>query len=348
MRVTVPESRAVTRPWLRWWQRLGLLGVAAVALVLVVVTHRAPAHPWVSTPRMKAVMFSQAGTALLHHATLLDEVLQGVSQAGYNQVCIGVYGQSGPFWRTRLHPRDPWYLPFSTTPFTTALNEARRQGLAVHAWFEYGLMLPPASPIARQHPDWLLRTPAGHTLVQRTLWLDPAHPGVQTYMLGLVRELAGHQGLAGILLDDHQCVPVEFGDHRAAVTALTRRIRAEVKAVNPRLTLGLTPNGYRYALERYNQDWMAWVREGLVDEVTLQAYRSTDAELVEAIETSGLDEAARHVPVGVAVYAGESLRPFTEAAVGHQIGVVERKGYGHLVFVWEHILARRWLGRWPF
>lgn len=324
-----------------WWRRLRLLALATLVLLGLGALHRAPPRPWVETPRMRAVMMSQLGTAFLHHTTLLDEVLHTASEAGYNQLYIGVYGLWGPFWRSKFHPAHPAYMPGDSTPLATAIAEARRQGLSVQAWFEYGLMLAPGSVIARQHPDWLLRTRSGRTVVQRTVWLDPAHPGVQAYLLGLIRELAAQPGLSGILLDDHQGVPAEFGEHRRAVTALTRRIRAVVRATNPALTLGLSPNGYRYARDRYNQDWLPWVREGLIDEVTLQAYRRTDAELLEAIDSSGLAVAARHVPVGVAVYAGESLRPFTEAPVRHQIAVVERKGYGHLVFVWEHILARR-------
>ncbi len=40
---------------------------------------------------------------------------------------------------------------------------------------EYGLMLSPKDPIAKKHPDWLLKTPAGKTVVETNVWLDPAN-----------------------------------------------------------------------------------------------------------------------------------------------------------------------------
>ncbi|MEB3223417.1 MAG: family 10 glycosylhydrolase, partial [Candidatus Sericytochromatia bacterium] len=228
-----------------------------------------------------------------------------------------------------------------------AVYEARRQGLRACAWFEYGLMLNPGAPLARQHPDWLLRTRGGRTVIEGREWLDPAHPGVRRAMMGMLAELAAYPGLSTIQLDDHWGVPAAFGDHRAAITALTREAHRTIKAVDASKRVTLTPHGARYARERYNQDWLPWVHEGLVEEVVLQAYRPTAQEVATEIDASSLDLARRRVRTGVAVFAGFDVRPFTTPPVAAQLQVAADKGHGQVLFVWEYWMVRRlngWLG----
>jgi uncharacterized lipoprotein YddW (UPF0748 family) len=82
--------------------------------------------------------------------------------------------------------------------------------LKPYAWFEYGLMLSPKDPIAKKHPDWLLKTPTGKTVVERNVWLNPANPQVQAYLLGNMEDILKEKDLAGIQLDDHWAVSACF------------------------------------------------------------------------------------------------------------------------------------------
>ncbi len=91
-------------------------------------------------------------------------------------------------------------------------------------------MLSPKDPIAKKHPDWLLKTPAGKTVVETNVWLDPANPQVQAYLLGNMEDILKEKDLAGIQLDDHWAVPRVFGNKSQALTNLTRKLHDHVKA----------------------------------------------------------------------------------------------------------------------
>jgi len=287
------------------------LAVAGVGLVALPFLHVAPAHPYIPSKRMRAAYLSQHAGALLHHTGMLDEVLHDVATSGYNEVYLNVYGLGGPFFPSRHSPSVPVYVIPGTDPLRAAIRQARRQGLKVGAWVEYGLMLQPDSPVARLHPDWLLRLPNGQPVVEGRVWLNPVHPGVRRLMLGLMEELAGYKELSIIQLDDHWGIPAAFGNHRAALTSLTRAAFRTVKRVDPHKVLSLSPNNYRHARARYNQDWLPWVQEGIIEEVMLQAYRKSEREVAAEIDASGLALAARRARTGVIIFAGAELQPFT-------------------------------------
>jgi uncharacterized lipoprotein YddW (UPF0748 family) len=101
---------------------------------------------------------------------------------------------------------------------------AKSKGLSVIPWFEYGLMTPPDSTLAKLHPEWLTVGQAGVNLTEENLreadnngvhhqqaWLNPLHPQVQEFIKGLILEIISNYDVDGIQLDDHFGMPVQFG-----------------------------------------------------------------------------------------------------------------------------------------
>lgn len=101
---------------------------------------------------------------------------------------------------------------------------AKPQGLSIIPWFEYGLMTPFDSELARRYPDWLTTGQEGINSVQETpveeinnnfaiklAWLNPLHPQVQEFIKGLILEVVTNYDVDGIQLDDHFGMPVQFG-----------------------------------------------------------------------------------------------------------------------------------------
>ena len=115
---------------------------------------------------------------------------------------------------------------------------------------------------------WLLKTPQGNTVENGNVWLNPANQAVRDYLSGHVDDLLKVKGLAGIQFDDHWAVPKVFGQdqQRQALTALTQKVYGQIKAKNPQLVVSVSPNPYHFALSKYNQDWLGWVQQGIVDE----------------------------------------------------------------------------------
>jgi uncharacterized lipoprotein YddW (UPF0748 family) len=102
-----------------------------------------------------------------------------------------------------------------------------RRQLRMIPWFEYGLMVPRQSRLARPHPAWLTTDATGHTtdpnssqaippMLQdwyghQNLWLNPFHPNVQEFLLAMITEVVRTYDVDGIQLDDHFGLPVEIG-----------------------------------------------------------------------------------------------------------------------------------------
>ncbi|MFN5969450.1 MAG: glycoside hydrolase family 10 protein [Microcystis sp.] len=320
----------------KYLKRLGI--VAGVAFLLL-VTHRAAPRKAVENEQMKGVWLTNIGTILLHHTTSLDEVLNHLSRSGYDRVYFSVYGLRGTLYPTSQRPTNWLFVPPLSNPWRAAVKESLRQGLKPFAWFEYGLMLSPKDPIAKKHPDWLLKTPAGKTVVETNVWLDPANPQVQAYLLGNMEDILKEKDLAGIQLDDHWAVPRVFGNKSQALTNLTRKLHDHVKAINPKLVVSLSPNPHSFAVNKYNQNWLAWVRQGIVDEVVLQIYRKTPNQVAASLSGSGLATASRYVPVGVGLYAGWNP-DFSLKGLQAQVRTVEQQGYGYSLFCWEFVVMR--------
>ncbi len=317
------------------------LGIGASLVLLLLATHRAPSRSAIPREKMQALWLTHIGTALLHHTTLLDETLNHFSRSGYDRIYFSVYGFRGTLYPTSQTSTNWLLLPPFTNPWKAAVRESRRQGLKPYAWFEFGLMLPSDDPIVKRHPDWILKTANGKTIIDNNVWLDPANPEVQAYILSHVDDILKEKDLEGIQLDDHWAVPRVFGDKSQALTNLTRKLYGHIKAENPKLILSLSPNPYRFAVDKYNQNWLAWVRQGIIDEIVLQVYRKTPADVAATVNSSGIRTASRYVPVGIGLYAGWNGASFSPKALQEQVKTVQKQGYGYSLFCWEYVLLRQ-------
>ena len=312
-------------------------------LAILGACHRAPSRTAIHRDKMQGVWITDVAVLGLTYTTLLDETLNHISRSGYDRVYFSVYGFRGMLYPTKHRGDHLPELPFFN-PLRSMARESRRQGLKPFAWFEYGLMLPHDYPIARKHPDWLLKRADGSTTTEahgiKLVWLDPSNPDVKAYILGHVDDILKEDSLAGIQLDDHWAVPREFGDYRSALTELTRQVHQHIQAKNPDLVLSLSPNSYQFARNQYNQDWLPWVKQGIVDEVVVQVYRATPGEVEETVATSGIYTASRYVPVGVGLFTGFKAKPFTIQPIQDQIKTVNNQGLGYVLFCLEYLPLR--------
>lgn len=333
---TSPARRKLLQ-FLRW------PALFLAVLLTVGACHRSPARTAQPQDRIRGVWLTDVGTMALTYSTLLDEALHHLSQSGYNRVYFSVYGLRGQLYPTQQRGEAIPKLPV-INPMASMARESRRQGLKPYAWFEYGLMLPAHDLVVQRNPDWLLTMANGEQIIPNhgiaMVWLDPGHPGVQDYILGHIDDILREEALAGIQLDDHWAVPRQFGDRRRELTALTKKVQERIKAKNPDLELSLSPNTYRFSLNEYNQDWLSWVRQGIIDEVIVQVYRGSTAEVQQTINNSGIHTASRYVPVGVGLYTGRKVKPFDLKAVQSQVDTVEQHNLGHSLFVWEFMVLR--------
>lgn len=285
---------------------------------------------------IKGVWLTNLGVSIFHHTTSLDNVFHHLALSGYTHVYISTYGLGGTIYPSKQVQSHPLFLLPFTDVLQASQSEAKRQGLKLYAWLEYGLMLHPNNHIAVSHPDWLLQTSTGETIVNDFVWLNPEHPQVQEYILSIIQEVAQYKDLAGIQLDDHWAIPIQFGDYTRSMNQLTAKVKQHLEKSNPNLIFSLSPNPYHFSLGKYNQDWLYWARQGYIDEVVIQIYRPDSIRFKESLITSQIDDLPKSIPVGIGIYAGNPDNFQTPSEIQKQIEITQDLGYGFAIFCWEY------------
>ena len=320
-----------------------LFAIAIIAAILLSRLTTAPDSQPQKSELIKGVWLTHVGNAFLTYTSLSDNAFHQLSELNYNRVYVDVYN-GGTTYPSKYSPRNHLLALPGSNPLKTAIAEGKRQGLKVYAWYEHGMMTFPNSALARKHPDWILTTSEGEKLIDLHWWLDPENPEVQQYFIDLFVEVAtSYPELYGIQVDDHWGIPIQFGNKAAAMTKLTVKVVKAIAEIRPDLIISLSPNPLGFSLKKYSQNWLVWIREGLIDELVMQLYRPTSGEVSLGMDNSILPEVKQYVDVGVGIYAGglKNQKPLTE--IQKQIAIVKEYGYGYVIFPWDTSLGfLRW------
>lgn len=288
-------SGAAAAPGRRWWLPTEMRGVW-----LATVSNR----DWPSKPGLTA---AQQRAELIAH-------LDRAAADRLNTVIFQVRPTADALWPS---PYEPWSQYLTGTqgkdpgwdPLGTAVTEAHRRGLQLHAWFNPYRIANHADPTklvashpARRHPDWVV--PYGGKL-----HYNPGLPEVRAFVekaiLDAVRKYpvdAVHfddyfypYPVAGQTFDDDAAYDRYGGDFssRAAwrrdnIDKLVLETAAAIKRIRPTAQFGISPFGVwrnaatdplgsdtRAGVQSYDDnfaDTRKWVREGWIDYLVPQLY----------------------------------------------------------------------------
>ena len=216
---------------------------------------------WVSYLEFAEMDFSSESAFRADAAALMDNCLS----LGLNTVIAQVRPFGDALYRSSLFPwshlctgvqgQDPGF-----DPLDVLLQEAHTRGISVEAWVNpYRLRSSAAMPpnladgnLANTHPEWVCTVDEG-------LYLNPAEPAAADYVVQGVAELVQNYAVDGIHFDDYfypttdesidaaQFAASGAGDlaawRRENVTALVRAVHDTVKAADPTLRFGISPQG---------------------------------------------------------------------------------------------------------
>ena len=216
---------------------------------------------WVSYLDWALLDFSTEDTFRAGAAQLLDNC----AGLGLNTVLAQVRPFGDALYRSSLFPwshlctgvqgQDPGF-----DPLDVLLQEAHTRGISVEAWVNpYRLRSSAAMPpnladgnLANTHPEWVCTVDEG-------LYLNPAEPAAADYVVQGVAELVQNYAVDGIHFDDYfypttdesidaaQFAASGAGNlaawRRENVTALVRAVHDTVKAADPTLRFGISPQG---------------------------------------------------------------------------------------------------------
>jgi uncharacterized lipoprotein YddW (UPF0748 family) len=211
---------------------------------------------------------------------------------------------------TMGQPPEPAY-----DPLEFAITEAHARGLELHAWFNpYRVRHADApGPAAATHASVAL--PQAVRRYGKFLWFDPGEPAAATRFMEVVADVVRRYDIDGVHIDDYfypypvseEGREVPFPDdesHARAVAAggladrdawrrdntdrLVERLWREVKAIRPRVLVGISPFGIWRpghppgikGLDQFaklNADARKWLREGWLDYLAPQLYWRIDA-----------------------------------------------------------------------
>lgn len=249
------------------------------------------------------------------------------------------------------------------------INQAHHNGLLAIPWFEFGFMTPPSSELALKHPDWLTQTQDGSKTwvgaAGEVVWLNPFKPEVQTLISNLVLEVVRQYNVDGIQFDDHMSLPYTFGydaytkalykketkkdapsnPHDPSwvkwradkITAFMSQLNQAVKAQKASAIFSVSPNPYDYAYKASLQDWLTWLRKGIVDELIVQVYRpdlySFDKQLVQP----QIQEARQKIPTGVGILTGLRTKPVDMNFIQTKVQRARARKLGVSFFFYESL-----------
>ncbi len=250
---------------------------------------------WVSYLEWARMDFSSEEMFRAGAAQLLDNC----AGLGLNTVLAQVRPFGDALYRSNLYPwshlctgvqgQDPGF-----DPLDVLLQEAHGRGLSVEAWINpYRLRSSAAVPpnlaetnLICTHPEWTCTVGEG-------VYLNPAEPAAAGYVVQGVAELVQNYAVDGIHFDDYFYPTTDEGIdavqfaasgvssrtiwRRENVTALVQAVHDAVKAQDPTLRFGISPQGNPDNDEdRQYSDVKAWLAAGgdhaVVDYLCPQVY----------------------------------------------------------------------------
>ena len=356
--------------WRGRWRGLALAAGLALAPLLstTAVTTAAVAVP---APRRVGVWLTNSPSPLYYESSRLEQAVAELAASGFNTLYPNVWSRGTTFHRSRWATMEPALRQSGAQhdPICTLTQAAHRRGLQVIPWFEYGLMEPADAEVVQQHPEWVLQKRDGSSTVlmhgKPMVWLNPAHPGVQQRLLGLIGEIVQRCKVDGIQLDDHFAWPVELGydpftralyqqetgreppdNHtdrawmtwrRHKLTALLRQLRTTLRSNGlGSAYVSLSPGPFRFAYNVWLQDWEIWALGHLIDELVVQNYAYSVKGFERDLQQPALVKASGWgIPVEIGILAGFGGRTTAMGPLSEKVRLAAERGHGVIYFYWE-------------
>jgi uncharacterized lipoprotein YddW (UPF0748 family) len=311
----------------------------------------------VTSKPIRGVWVTNIDSEILFSDDAIAEGLKKLADRGFNTIYPVVWNDG-----YTLHPsqvmadrfgeefrQDTLFRQQGRDPLKVVILEARKQGLRVIPWFEFGFSSSYSQDgghILQEYPEWAAKDPSGSILKKNGFeWMNAIHPEVQAFVTDLVLEVARNYDIDGIQGDDRlPAMPSEGGyseytrdlfqketgqkvpeDPRDAeflqwksdkLSDYAVDLYNSVKELNPELIVSFAPSIYPWSKEEYLQDWPEWLRRGVVDELIPQAYRwtadaykITASEMVDTFNTNQNGNVA--FASGVIIKAGSRYNDYT-------------------------------------
>ena len=334
---------------------------------------------------LKAVWLTYTDSQLLHSRQNLAQGLQRLAELGFNTIYPTVWTRGYTLYPSEIVKQLTGAAILPASPFVgrDVLSEiielAAPLQLRVIPWFEYGLMVPPKSAIALNHPNLLTidvrgnyqRIQSANNALDPHVWLNPCHPIVCKFTIDLIADLVRRYPVAGIQLDDHFCFPQELGYDRytqdlfqqhhggenfstthnrakwldwgaARLTELLTQLVREIKSIRHDFIISISPNPLSFSRTRYLADWQQWANLGLIDELVLQVYRDRLSAFACELAKPEVRSICQQIPTAIGILTGLKNRPIASEIISQQVAMTTADRFaGFSCFFYETTIHER-------
>jgi uncharacterized lipoprotein YddW (UPF0748 family) len=322
---------------------------------------------------LKAVWLTNIDSQVMNSRKNLAEGIQRLAGLGFNTIYPVVWQRGYTIHPSEVAKQWTGAAVLPNSPFvgrdvlTEIIELARPLKMRVIPWFEYGLMVPPRSTMARQYKDLLTldidgnpqRIIGANGELDPNVWLNPCHFRVRKFMVDLIVEVVKKYPVAGIQLDDHFCFPQELGydkfsqlsfqqhnfgevapiEHDSEIwiewgaerlTELLQQIVSGVKSVRRDCIVSISPNPLGFSRSRYLADWKRWQELGLMDELVLQVYRDRLNAFELELSKPEVLAARAKIPTLIGILAGLKTRPISSPIIKEQVATIYAQQFSGL------------------
>jgi uncharacterized lipoprotein YddW (UPF0748 family) len=210
---------------------------------------------------------------------------------GINTIIHGVWGNGCTMYKSAVMQQTLGYQScpnqFQDRWLEWTIDEAHKQGMQVHAYFEKGIKIDKNSPIydLAVAKKWLVPgIDRSYSKIDHYV-LDVQIPEVATFFKQIVAEfVTNYPKIDAIQWDDYLGYNAELPgqvDRTAGLTLFVRETIAEMKKANPSVSFDLCHHNPYWAKRYFAADWQKWP----VDRVFIQAYN--DANFSQELEYAG-------------------------------------------------------------
>jgi uncharacterized lipoprotein YddW (UPF0748 family) len=234
-------------------------------------------------------------------------------------------------------------------PLAIAVAEARRRGVAIHAWMNcmtgWRGTAPPTDPAHpwNAHPAWYMverasppaargLAPSEPRLSEGYVFMNPAVPEVRAHLAAMAQEIVSDYDVDGLVLDyirypgqswsfdktslgrfgnEPSIDPVGWQQFRVAqIDATVEEIAAKVRAARPDVLLSAAVWGDAEMGERwFAQSPRRWLAEGWLDYTQPMVYVSDPAALARLVADHAYDTRARATAPALGIYLYPNSAP---------------------------------------
>ncbi|MBW4454992.1 MAG: family 10 glycosylhydrolase [Nostoc indistinguendum CM1-VF10] len=258
----------------------------------------------------RGIWLTTTDSKVLRSKQRIAKAMDLLAETGFNVVFPVVWNKAVTLYPSQTMQEtfgveiDP--MSVGRDPLEEVVVEARRVGLKVIPWFEYGFASSynlNGGVLLQKKPEWAARDCNRNLLKKNGFeWLNALDLQVQEFFLNLVLEVVKNYDVDGVQGDDRfPAFPCEGGYDEVTVTRYRQkfncnppqnpkdkqwlqwradilteflaRLYREVKTVNPNLLVAIAPNIHDWAFQEYLQDSPAWLNRGIVDMIQPQIYR---------------------------------------------------------------------------